>query len=203
MECPATSTIRGRPREFDPDEALAKALRVFWERGYESASMADLTEAMGITKPSLYACFGNKEALFRKALGLYEREKLAYVSAALDAPTARGVAENLLRGAVATHCGGEDPQGCLGVISMVACTTEAPSIREHVIAHRASSEAALIDRLVRAKAEGDLSDSVDPTALAQCLTTVFQGMSVKAQGGASREELQTVVDIFLTMWPGR
>ena len=79
MKCSAPTTTRGRPREFDPEEALTAALRVFWQRGYEGASMAELTEAMGITKPSLYACFGNKEALFKKALDLYERDKLAYV----------------------------------------------------------------------------------------------------------------------------
>src|ERR1700753_2795405 len=108
---------RGRPREFDADDALAAALRVFWTRGYEGASLTELTEAMGITKPSLYACFGNKEALFRKALDLYVRDKLCYVKSALEADSARGVAERLLRGALATHCGERDPQGCLGVIS--------------------------------------------------------------------------------------
>lgn len=202
MECSATKT-RGRPREFDPDKALASALRVFWLHGYEGASMAELTEAMGITKPSLYACFGNKEALFKKALDLYEKEKLSYVGTALEAPTARGVAERLLTGALKTHCGGSDPQGCLGVISMVACTTEAASIRDHVIARRASSEAALVERLERAKAEGDLPDAVDAKALAQCLLTVLQGLAVKAQGGTCRKDLQGVVDTFLALWPSR
>src|SRR3954449_2107155 len=88
---------RGRPREFCVDGALAAALRVFWTKGYEGTSLTDLTEAMGVTRPSLYAAFGNKEALFRKALDLYEREKLAYVGEALKAPTSRGVAERLLR----------------------------------------------------------------------------------------------------------
>lgn len=203
MECSATSIIRGRPREFDPDKALASALRVFWERGYEGASMAELTEAMGITKPSLYACFGNKEALFKKALDLYEREKLCYVNSALEAPTARGVAERLLNGAIDAHCGPSDPHGCLGIISMVACATEAASIREDVIARRASSEAAGIARLERAKREGDLPESIDPKALAQCLITVLQGLAIKAQGGTSREDMQAVVDTFMAMWPGR
>lgn len=163
--------------------------------------MAELTEAMGITKPSLYACFGNKEALFRKALDLYERDKLAYISTALDAPTAREVVERLLHGALSTHCGGSDPQGCLGVISMVAGTTEAESIREHVVARRVSSEQALIARLERARDEGDLPANSDPKALAQCVTTVLGGLSVKAQGGACPVEQRTVVETFLTMWP--
>ncbi|MCT2401520.1 TetR/AcrR family transcriptional regulator [Novosphingobium mangrovi (ex Huang et al. 2023)] len=203
MECSASSKTRGRPREFDPEQALASALRVFWERGYEGASMVELTEAMGITKPSLYACFGNKEALFKKALDLYEREKLCYIQAANDAPTARGVAQRLLNGALDTHCGSSDPQGCLGIMSTVACSTESPAIREEVIARRASSEAALVARFERARAEGDLPESVDAKALAQCLTTVMQGIAVKAQGGADREDLSHVVDTFLTMWPSR
>src|SRR5690606_10983188 len=95
-----TCTARGRPREFDPDQALASALGVFWSKGYEGTSMTDLTEAMGITKPSLYAAFGNKEALFSRALDLYEREKLAYIGEAMAAPTTKGVAEKLLRGAL-------------------------------------------------------------------------------------------------------
>ena len=89
MEIDSHPATKGRPREFCVDAALAAALRVFWSKGYEGASMADLTEAMGITKPSLYAAFGNKEALFNKALDLYEREKTDYMGAALDAPTAR------------------------------------------------------------------------------------------------------------------
>ena len=204
MKCSeATTKARGRPREFDPDKALASALQIFWQHGYEGASMAELTEAMGITKPSLYACFGNKEALFKKALDLYEREKLAYVKTALEAPSGKAVAQKLLEGGLDTHCGAKDPQGCLGVISMVACSTEAPSLRDHIIARRASSEAAVVERLERAKAEGDLPDCVDPKALAQCLTTVMQGLSVKAQGGASRDEMQNIVDTFLAIWPGR
>lgn len=203
MKCSAPSAVRGRPREFDPDEALASALRVFWTRGYDGASLAELTEAMGITKPSLYACFGNKEALFKKALDLYERDKMAYVGRALDAPTARGVAERLLRGALATHCGSDDPHGCLGVISTVACTNEIDSIRDHVAARRASSEAALVERFERATAKGDLPQGVDPKALASCLTTVLQGLSVKAQGCACPSELQGTVDAFLSIWPSR
>jgi AcrR family transcriptional regulator len=202
MECSETMTkARGRPREFDPDQALAAALRVFWTRGYEGASMAELTEAMGITKPSLYACFGNKEALFRKALDLYERDKLAYIQAALEAPTARGVVERLLQGALSTHCGGSDPQGCLGVISMVAGTCEAASIRDHVVARRVSSEQALVARLARARDEGDLPAGADPKALAQCVTTVLGGLSVKAQGGTCPVDLRAVADTFLAMWP--
>jgi AcrR family transcriptional regulator len=157
--------------------------------------------AMGITKPSLYACFGNKEALFRAALDLYEREKLCYTGTALEADTARGVAEQMLRGALLTHCGESDPQGCLGVISTVACGAEAEPIRREVIARRDSSEAALVRRLQRARDEGDLPEHADPAALASYLTTVLQGMSVKASAGACRETLGRIADTTLAMWP--
>src|SRR3954452_13828883 len=121
MECVVQRACKGRPRQFDVDEALAAALRVFWTKGYEGASLTDLTEAMGIMKPSLYAAFGNKESLFRKALDLYEREKLEYAARALEQPSARGVAEVLLRGAVNNVTGPEEPHGCLGVITANAC----------------------------------------------------------------------------------
>ncbi|WP_226638585.1 TetR/AcrR family transcriptional regulator [Novosphingobium profundi] len=204
MKCSQSPTkSRGRPREFDPEVALGSALQVFWKHGYEGASLAELTEAMGITKPSLYACFGNKEALFKKALDLYERDKLAYLRTALEAPTARGVAERLLRGSLDTYCGSADSQGCLGVISLVSCTSEDTSIREHVIARRQSSDAALIARFEEAKAKGDLPEGSDPVVLAQCLSTVLQGLAVKAQGGTPRGELEGVIAAFLAMWPGR
>lgn len=194
---------RGRPREFCPDKALAAALRVFWRRGYEGASLTELTEAMGISRPSLYACFGNKEALFRHALDLYEREKLAYVQTALEAPTARGVAERLLNGALAMQTGTADPKGCLGVISSVACGAEAESIRSDVIARRAASDAALVARFERAKAEGDLPAGMDPHSVARYLVAVMQGLSVHASNGVGCAELRGLVDTALAMWPGR
>ena len=198
-----TQVARGRPREFDPEEALSAALTVFWRRGYEGASMAELTEAMGITKPSLYACFGNKESLFRKALDLYERDKLCYMTTALEAPTAKGVAERLLRGSLAIQTGTTDPHGCLGVISTVACAVQAESIRDEVIARRASSDAALLARLERARDEGDFPETIAPQALATYLSTVMQGMAVQASAGMSRGQLEQFVETTLAVWPGK
>lgn len=194
---------RGRPREFDADEALAAALRVFWTRGYEGASLTELTEAMGITRPSLYACFGNKEALFKKALDLYETEKLAYMQTAMEAPTARGVAERLLHGALANQANACDPKGCLGVISSVACGAEAEAIKAEVVARRASSMAALIARFQRARDEGDLPAGVEPDALAHYLIALMQGLSVQAGAGACCGDLGRMVDTALAMWPSR
>ena len=203
MKTHSAAAVRGRPREFCVDSALTAALRVFWSKGFEGASLTDLTEAMGITRPSLYAAFGNKEELFRKALDLYEKEKLAYVGAALEAPTARGVAERLLYGALHMQTTGTDPKGCLGVISSVACGAEAESIKAEVIARRASANAALEKRMVRAKADGDLPEGIDPYSLVRYLNAVTQGLCVQAGSGASAGELRALVETTLALWPGR
>jgi AcrR family transcriptional regulator len=203
MDIETAPHARGRPREFCVDDALTAALRVFWLKGYDGASMTDLTEAMGITRPSLYAAFGNKESLFHKALDLYECDKLAYVGEALQAPTARGVAERLLRGGVDLVTNPADPKGCLGVISLVACGAEAESIKADVTARRASSDAALRVRFEQAKAAGDLPEHIDPESLQRYLSAVLQGMSVQAGAGATRAELERLVETTLTLWPGR
>jgi AcrR family transcriptional regulator len=201
MKLSVCSAPKGRPREFCTDKALAAALRVFWSKGYEGASMADLTEAMGITKPSLYAAFGNKEALFAKALDLYEAEKLAYTRTALDKPTAKGVAEAILRGAVANMTGANEPHGCMGVISSMACGAEAEPIKAAVVERRASSQRAVVERFLRAKEEGDLPAHVDAQALTGYLFAILQGLAVQAGSGASVDALERVVDTSMMVWP--
>ncbi len=201
MESAVATAVKGRPREFCVDQALAAALGVFWSKGYEGASMADLTEAMGITKPSLYAAFGNKEALFHKALDLYEAEKLQYTREALKQPTARAVAEYFMRGAIDAQMSSCDPKGCLGVISATACGAEAESIKADVIQRRASSQAALVERFEQAKCEGDLPAHVDVAGLTSYLYAILQGMAVQAGSGATRADLERVVDTSLAMWP--
>ena len=199
----APPRAKGRPREFCPDAALAEALGVFWARGYEGASMAELTQAMGITKPSLYAAFGNKEALFGKALDLYEREKMAYTREALEQPTARAVAEYFMRGAIANQCNADGPKGCLGVIGTTACGAEGEGVKAEIIKRRACSRDALVARFRRAREEGDLQPHVDPEALCGYLFTILQGMAVQAGAGASREDLEKVVETSLMVWPSR
>jgi AcrR family transcriptional regulator len=201
MNKPEIVAHRGRPREFCVDHALAQALRVFWSKGYEGTSLTDLTEAMGITRPSLYAAFGNKESLFRKALDLYEREKMHYVGEALAQPTARGVAETMLRGAVENVTSCDEPHGCLRVIASVACGEEAQSIRDEVMERGKVIHQSIIERFARAKAEGDLSEHVDVEGLTDLLKAVVQGISIQAGQGASREELDRLVTTGLTMWP--
>jgi AcrR family transcriptional regulator len=203
MESSTLTSPKGRPREFCVDQALAAALRVFWRKGFDGASLTDLTDAMGITRPSLYAAFGNKEELFRKALDLYGREKLAYVKTALAAPTARGVAERMLRGSLDIISSSCDPAGCFGVISSVACTDHAESIRSEVIARRAASEHAIIERFQEARDSGDLPANVEPEGLARYIMALMQGMSVQASAGATRADLEQLIDTSLQVWPSR
>src|SRR5688500_4799575 len=130
MESRKTTTRpRGRPRAFDADRALGRALKVFWRKGYEGASLPDLTKAMGINRPSLYAAFGNKEALFRKVLDRYAEGPAGYARAALDAPTARGVVERLLFGAVEMQSDRRNPRGCLLVQGALSCGDQAAPVR--------------------------------------------------------------------------
>lgn len=192
---------RGRPREFCTEQALARALEVFWSKGYEGTSLTDLTEAMGINRPSMYAAFGNKEELFKKALDLYEREKMAYIGRALEQPTARLVAETMLRGAVENATGGEQPHGCLRVINSVACGAEAESIRSEINARGKLAKAALSERFERAKEEGDLPSHVDPQGMTAVLVAMLQGISIQASQGASRDELDRLAQTGLAMWP--
>lgn len=203
MKTAACTVAKGRPREFDVEEALTAALRIFWSKGYEGASLTDLTEAMGITRPSLYAAFGNKEALFCKALDLYEREKLCYIGRALEAPTARGVAEALLRGALERQRDTSDPKGCMGVINSVACGVEAESIREEVLKRGESAKRAIVARFERARMEGDLPGSADPEGLTAYIIALIQGIALQGGSGATCADLERLVQTSLAMWPAR
>ncbi len=194
---------RGRPREFDTEHALDQALALFWRNGYEGTSLAALTDAVGVTPTSLYAAFGNKEALFRKALDLYEREKLAYIGEALAAPTSREVAERLLTGALEMQTSECEPRGCLRVISTISCGQEAESVKADLMARRGSSHQALLDRMQQAKDEGDLPAHVDAAAMTDYLLAILQGMSVQASSGASKEQLQQVMRTSIAIWPGK
>lgn len=193
--------LRGRPREFDVEEALAAALRVFWTKGYEAASLTDLTDAMGITRPSLYAAFGNKEALFKRALDLYGSEKLAYVGSALEAPTARGVAERMLAGTV-ENVTSECP-GCLGVMATVTCNSPESPIAQDIRERTRSVRDAMVRRMQRAIDEGDFTVPVEADAMTRYLLALLQGLSVQAGAGASREDLEQVAAAALAIWPGR
>jgi AcrR family transcriptional regulator len=191
----------GRPRTFDADVALDRALAVFWRNGYEGASLPALTKAMGINRPSLYAAFGNKEALFRKAVRRYEGGPARYAPKALEKPTAREVVEALLEGIVALLTRPQNPGGCLMVQGALACGENGAGVRQNLASRRESGVAAIRRRFQRAIREGDLPARADASALARFVATVMHGMAVQAASGASRKELLRVKEMFLRMWP--
>ena len=192
----------GRPRSFDLDTALDRALQVFWRKGYEGTSLSDLTRAMRINRPSLYAAFGDKESLFRKALDRYMVQETRYWQKAIDAPTIGEFVEKLLRGAAEAMSRTGSPRGCLLVQGALTCSAEAEPVRRELSARRQAGEVAIRDRLKLAKKEGDLPARADPGTLARYLTTLMQGMAVQAAGGANRTELRRVADTALQSWSG-
>lgn len=194
-------TAMGRPREFDVDKALEQALHVFWRQGYEGTSINDLTQAIGITKPSLYAAFGNKEDLFRKALDRYIDGPGGYVQTAMAKLTAREVVEHLLLGAADAVTNPENPPGCLAVQAALCCGDAAESIKQELMSRRAKGEDDLRRRFERAVAESDLPADADAADLARYVSAILQGMAVQAAGGASRNELQKVARMALKTWP--
>jgi len=201
MEPRKPSGRTGRPRSFDLDKALDAAMQVFWRNGYEGASLSALTQAMGINRPSLYAAFGDKETLFRKALDRYDQGPAAYVRDALKQPTARAVTQHLLRGTADLFTDPHHPLGCLMVQGALVCGDADDCIRRELVSRRAAGEAAIRRRFKRAKAEGDLPADSNPADLARYVVTISQGMAVQAASGARREELQRVVQTAMRAWP--
>jgi AcrR family transcriptional regulator len=191
----------GRPRAFDRDKALDQALHVFWEKGYEGTSIADLTGAMRINPPSLYAAFGNKEALFREALDRYENLRDRIMEQAFAAPTAREAMTRLLEGTADRLSDKDKPKGCLMVQGALCGSNECESVKRDLAARRSGGEVMIRERLKRAKREGDLPDDADPAGLARFVSTILQGMSVQASGGATRKELRAIADMALRAWP--
>jgi len=187
----------GRPRAFDPDTALDRALDVFWRQGYEGTTMADLTEAMGINRPSLYAAFGNKQELFQRVLDRYLEGPGAFAGAALEQQRADDVLAGLLHGAIGLTTGPETPHGCLCVRNAQACGPDAEPARQAALDRRAADGAALRERLEQARATGDLPTASDPAALALLAGILSDGIAVQAAGGTSREDLTRAVELAL------
>jgi AcrR family transcriptional regulator len=198
-----TTTTRktGRPRTFDAETALDKAMKVFWEKGYEGSSLPELTEAMGMNRPSLYAVFGNKENLFRMALDRYGSTHDPLFNAALKEPTARAVVEHFLRGNADAQTETDKPHGCLVINGALACSDDALPIRNSLIERRAASEVQLRERFEQAKVDGDLPADSCSGQMARYVMTVSNGMAVQAAAGATRQQLQEVVDQVLRGWP--
>jgi AcrR family transcriptional regulator len=176
-------------------------MTVFWRKGYEGTSLSDLTEAMGVNRPSLYAAFGNKQELFGKALERYGQGPSAYVHEALDQPTARQVAEALLRGAADLQTDPHTPAGCLAVQGTSYCGEDSSPSGQALIRFRLAGDAAIRARFKQARAEGDLPADADPEELTKFIRTVVYGMAVQAASGATRKDLEPVIQLTMRTWP--
>jgi AcrR family transcriptional regulator len=190
----------GRPRGFDEDSALEAAMRLFWEQGYDATGIADLTRAMGITPPSLYAAFGSKQELFRRAVDRYVAGPARHLGGALARPTAREVAEGLLRGMVCLAVGEDTPHGCMTVQGALATSGRSLAARDDLAARRRQGEALLARRLGQV-GPGELPAGQDAAAVARYLFAVSFGLAVQAAGGATAAELREVVDVVMSAWP--
>jgi AcrR family transcriptional regulator len=191
----------GRPRAFDTDQALDAALKVFWERGYEGTSLSDLTAAMGINKPSLYAAFGDKAELFRKVVDRYLTAQTSLWEHIFCESSARVAMERLFNATADSLTSGQNPRGCLLVQSALTCSQESDCIKKELALRRADGDSMIRTRLVRAQAEGELAADVDVDALSRYFSTILRGISVEASAGATRQDLQNVIDLAMKAWP--
>jgi AcrR family transcriptional regulator len=187
----------GRPRTFDADTALDRAVEVFWQQGYEGTAVSELTVAMGVNKPSLYAVFGSKEELFQQVVQRYADRELAYFREALDQPTALEVVREYLERNAVALTRPDRPRGCLSIQGGLSSNPANSATTTFLASSRLAGEHALADRLTRARAEGDLPADADPVALARFVMVVAEGQSVHAAAGVTREELQQSAAIAL------
>ena len=190
---------RGRPRAFDRGAALRSAMEVFWAHGYEGTSISDLTTAMGINSPSLYAAFGCKEELFREAVAHYDATEGVDAAAALrDLPTARESIAEVLRHNVIAYTEPGRPPGCMIVLS--ACTDRSQVVHEHLAGWRLALEKDFAARIRRGIADGDVPTGVDVASVAAFYNTVNHGMAIQARDGAEREKLSAIAEAAIAAW---
>lgn len=191
----------GRPRAFDTDKALDAAMDVFWRKSYQGASIADLTQAMEINSPSLYAAFGSKEGLFRAVLARYDELGKGFLTRVLEAETGREAVEYFLYGSADNATDPDSPPGCLLVQSGLSCPEDAAAIPTVLAKHRQTAELTLRDRLQCAKEQGELAPEVDTATMARYAVAIANGMCVQAAAGATRAELHKIADMAMRFWP--
>ena len=191
---------RGRPRSFDRDAALDAAMEVFWSKGFETASLHDLTRAMGINPPSLYATFGDKEGLFLEAVKRYET-RLGESCPYCDEPTARASVEKLLRDMASQFTEPGHPRGCLMVMASTTSNASSKRMQAAIAERRAAARARMKTRVAQGICDGELPPGTDVTALANFYMAVIAGMALQSRDGASRKALLSMVETAMRAWP--
>ena len=194
-------TERGRPRNFDRDAALREAMRLFWKFGYQGTSLSDLTRAMGITAPSLYCAFDNKESLFREAVEYYMAHEGSATSVALRQPDTYTAIERMLLSAAKVPDDADAPRGCLVVLGAINYTPGNDEVNQFMEACRQLRRNEIQQRLDAGVAKGDLPAATDTASLADFFTTVLQGMAIQARDGASEKKLTAIARNALRAWP--
>jgi AcrR family transcriptional regulator len=187
----------GRPRGFDENTALEAAMRVFWEKSYEGASLSDLTSAMGINKSSMYAAFGDKAALFRRTMERYREGPMRYMREALERPALNDAVADLLHSTVFFLSQPGQPPGCFSVQAALACGIDAEPIQQAMVEWRKAGEETLRKRFVMARRAGELPKDISPADFARFIATVMAGLAVQAVNGASRDEMKRTADLAL------
>lgn len=192
---------KGRPREFDYDAALDKVLALFWRHGYDGVSIAAVSDALGISVPSIYAAFGNKENLFLKSVARYAQSAGHIYHESFKKKTAYAVAKAILEGEVALVTQKDKPNGCMMVNGALVTGPESEQISRQMAQMRQTAEGWMAARFKQAKKDGDLPPNADPKALAAYIMTVNSGLAVQARSGVSRRDLKRVVALALANWP--
>jgi AcrR family transcriptional regulator len=190
-----------RPRAFDEGQVLDQAMDVFWRQGYDGASMADLTRAMGLNSPSIYAAFASKRGLFDAVLRRYDERRARFKDRMLSGKTAREVAERMLHGAVKWLTAPDEPRGCLLIQTGLAVGGDGSDIPDVLARRRQRLEKVLAERFEQAKVDGDLGPDANPAALARYVQAIFSGLAVQAAAGARARELDQIVDTAMMGWP--
>lgn len=202
MKNTALQKARGRPREFDREKALAAAMNCFWRHGYEATSLNHLSRAMDLNPPSIYGSFGDKRQLFSEAVQAYLEGPGCFAARALlEEKDARTAIERLLLDAVDAFTSSEHPSGCMVVLSALNCTEASSDVRDELARLRNGSLRAITGKLQEAKSK--LPPHLSPDAFGNLVVTVFQGLSIRARDGATREELKDVVAGVMSLWPRR
>ncbi len=191
----------GRPLSFDREAALHQAMLLFWRHGYEATSLAELTAAMGVTPPSIYAAYGDKKRLFLEAVRRYLTLPAEPGQAAAPAGTARQAALDLLQGAAVRFTGPHTPPGCLVATAAIGCSPAAADVQAELSAIRHTAERMLRERIGQAIDTGELPAPTDSAALAAHVMAVVQGMSTLARDGAPRDKLMRLAATAMQAWP--